>query len=58
MKLFYTIKAYDFETQKEAEKHILKMKEKGWEVYSPDGEIISYLGSDIDLPYEIRYIKY
>ena len=44
--------------QKEAEKHILKMKEKGWEVYSPDGEIISYLGNDFDLPYEIRYIKY
>lgn len=59
MRLFYTLKAYDFRTKEEAEKHIMQMKKKGWEVkLLKDGETISYIGDGYKYSYEVMYIKY
>ncbi len=45
MKLFYTLKAYNFKTKEEAEKHIIQMRKKGWEL-KPSKD------------YEVIYVKY
>lgn len=59
MKLFYTLKAYNFKTKEEAEKHIIQMRKKGWELkLSFNGETISYIGDGYKYPYEVMYIKY